>query len=188
MSAGVHISKTFYLGVYTLTGRVITTDTEDDNNKEDEKYDQPGFDNQKNEIGMRQVYEIRISPWELGFYFSFGYLHANEDKFTSTFLQTQRIIGGNTYDTALEIEVVHPEYSGPALGFGINHVFAGGISLGTGMTFGTRQRKRPEVTVTSTTEGITISQSDLDKLIEDVEDEEMQYPAVSAHLSIGYNF
>ncbi len=184
VSVGYHISKSIYLGA-SYTNNVTFTD-DFSYQFEDRKYDQKGHDETEYHQGTSTTLDFRYSPWDIGLYFNLSYLIEGESNTESKFDKENRQIGDNLYDTALTIKVEREEWSGAAIGGGYNHVFESGISLGIGAMVGLTKREDPKITITTDT-GVTLSTSDKNQLIKDIEKEEYDYVG-SGYIAIGYNF
>lgn len=183
---GYHFNESWFLGV--SQSNPFSAFTEQSCTECDERryYGQDGLDSTDLNWAQRQAVELRWSPWAFGFYFSLGYLKTEGDQLTLTYDKRLRIIGENAYDTGYTAEVQGRPYGGGALGWGINHVFEMGLSLGGGFLVGWAEPQKPEVSVYGFDQAV--SQTDQDALAQDIQDNDPHTSQMMFHLSVGYNF
>ncbi|MBU2511087.1 hypothetical protein KJ966_07105 [bacterium] len=158
-------------------------DDDDDCCDSREVYGQDGVRKSESELDPIYLAEMRFTPWDFGLYFSLGGMYRGEQTSTITYKTKEREIGENTYTTGLEALVEYEAWSGLALGWGINHIFGNGLTLGTAFNIGLG-RQEAEVTVSSTS---AVSEADMEYWKKQIKSNEKQIPYICT-LSIGYAF
>lgn len=185
VTLGWHISELVYVGVthhastdiYNVRGGYFDED--------DEIYNQRGVLDAEMRTGHSNSFEVRLSPWEHGFYFAFGVLRVEGNTQDILYDERARVVGDGAYVTGIRLRVQGKAKTAGALGIGFNHVFDYGLSLGAGFLIGLDQPDPPEIDVQVTNPAVL--QSDIDKFRAEVDDDFDDTP-VMFHLAIGYNF
>jgi len=137
------------------------------------------------EVGSRNSIEVRIMPFDFGFYFSAGILQQGKDEAHLRFATKDRAVGDNSYNTGLEAKVKYEARTIPMMGIGFQHVFFNGIVLGVGAQVGLSKLQEPDVTVTATNSDVT--QENMDIWKSQIEKNEKRLPG-QGYLSVGYAF
>jgi hypothetical protein len=137
------------------------------------------------DYGDRTAIEIRFSPETFGVYLAIGAIITEPDKEQVIWDERPRTVGANSYVTGLTADIEGKASTIPAVGAGINHVFAGGLSLGAGFLVGVREEEKPDVEVTATNSDV--SDADLARFRKKVRSDFNDVPLMM-HLAIGYNF
>lgn len=184
VSLGWHINEVLYLGVThraQFEARVRGGYFDDD----DEIYNQRGVQDTDFEIGRRNSFEVRLSPWEHGIYFALGVLRAYGDTQDVLYDERARVVGDGAYVTGLRLQVQGKPKTAPALGFGFNHVFDFGLSFGLGFLVGLDQPEPPDIEITVTNPAVL--PSDIELFRREVERDFDDTPFLF-HLAVGYNF
>ena len=189
VTLGWHINELIYIGVTSqaeIESRSLRRGRFDDR---DEIYNQRGVQHADESLGRRNSFELRISPWEFGFYFAFGLLRVYGDSQHVLYDERARVVGDGAYVTAIDLDVRGKPKTAGAVGFGFNHVTDFGLSLGAGILVGLDQPDPPEIDIQYTNSaGVdVVPQSDKDKFRAEVEDDFSDTPFIF-HLAIGYNF
>lgn len=188
---GYQLSDLMYVGLTSTAffdGRNILDDAHSYQYDDDEYYDrktfgQEGAEKTESSLDPRHLFELRLTPWDFGLYFSLGALYQGEQTSTTTFKKESREVGYNTYTTALEATVVYKEWYSAATGIGFNYIFANGLTLGTSMNIGLGAQT-PDVTVSADS---AVSEADLNYWKKQIKSNEKQAPFMITG-SIGYAF
>ena len=187
---GYHISDTVYLGL-SLTqqaqGKKKFRDQDENKYNPNRVYGQDNAESTESKIGPRSVLEMRVFPWDFGLYFSGGLLYAGKEEYRTLYEKELRVIGKNSYTTALQADVEYDEWAGSSIGIGFNHVFSGGVSIGVGGSFGLTSGITPKVTVTAIDSDTPVTEEDLDQWKGEIEDNEEGHPLL-VYFALGYNF
>ena len=102
---GWHINELIYIGVTyqaEIESRSLGRRRFDDR---DEIYNQRGVEHADENLGRRNSFEVRFSPWELGFYFAVGVLRVYGDSQHVLFDERARVVGDGAYVTAIDLNV-----------------------------------------------------------------------------------
>ncbi len=192
---GIQLTNVIYLGLTSSTffdsrnqwddshSYEYDSDDDDDCCNGREVYGQDGVKKSESELDPIHLVEVRFTPWDFGLYFTLGGMYRGEQTSTITFKSDEREIGENTYTTALEALVEYEAWSGLALGWGINHIFENGITLGMAYNVGLG-RQEADVTVASTN---AVSEADMAYWKKQIKSNEKQIPYICT-LAIGYAF
>ncbi len=164
---GYNINKNFFVGFisdfwYPSSDNMneSTHDCTTSGSGTSEYFGQRGKCKNLSKTSYKNAIELRVYPWELGFYAGVGILNSGQTGEKYIFDTRQRTIGKNVYNSNLIVEFQEPSWSGLAYSFGFSHVFSFGLSLGIGMLFGVNPEKS-EVEIYSTN-GDTVAASDLE--------------------------
>lgn len=185
VSLGWHLSELFYVGVTQRSSIDSFSVRGGRFDEEDEIYNQRGVQTADMRSGRRNSFEVRLSPWESGFYFAFGVLRAYGDTQDILYDERARVVGDGAYVTGLRLRVQGKPKTAGAVGLGINHVTDFGLSLGLGFLIGLDQPNPPDIDVQVT--NAAVLQADIDKFRAEVEKEFVDTPFLF-HLAIGFNF
>ncbi|MGK0289079.1 MAG: hypothetical protein ACI86H_000503 [bacterium] len=184
LSIGYQISKSFSLNIMELVSPELKNDDDDNSYGYDRRVlDQKGIDTITRDQTSKGALELRITPWNPGFFFSLGVLHQSKEKVDLTYKSRLRIVGDNSYTTDLAASLEYEEWTGPSLGLGFNHIFEKGFSIGFGVNVGLTKAQKPEVTVS----GTSVSAADLAIWKEDIEKNEKRHPSIF-YFALGYSF
>jgi hypothetical protein len=181
ISAGYHMNEFVYAGVIHAFG----------NSGEHRlplfiksQYGQDGLTGDHYSSSSKDGVELRFS--KLGFYFSLGYLNIGASSENQVFDNRMRTLGNNLYQTGISVTVDYKSYTGPALGFGFDHVFQHGLSLGIGAL---TALEKPASNITLKTTNPNISTADIDSFKYQINtDHQYDGPWTMAFLALGYNF
>lgn len=185
LHVGYHLTETFYLGLTHQFGYKGYIGTDNDPDDEVPVYGQQGADDVDTDIGSRSALELRISPWEPGFYFALAALHVEASEQEVRWDERGRRVGRGDYVTDLEADIKGHDVTTPAVGLGFNHVFDVGLSVGAGILLGLIQPEEPDVEVRASNPAVT--DEDLARFRRDVRERFPDTPFM-LHLAIGYNF
>lgn len=185
INAGYHFTEWIYLGYILQFPFDIGGDDHSINAQA------PGFNGlvrSERELGIRQALLVRISPFKLGAFFSFGVLATNVDKEQLVFDKRVRTIGNNTYDTAVEIELERPNEVRPAAGLGFNQVFSNGISLTADIFFALGSIAEPRIAIRSDSPIADSDAEQLKRIISENYTDNIHNRFHLVQIGMGYNF
>ena len=185
VSLGWHIGKVVYLGVTHHADYSAHRFRRGRFDDRDEIYNQRGVQDADMDFGERNSLELRLSPWEHGFYFAVGVLKVKGDRQEVLYDERARVVGDGAYVTGMRLIVKGKPKTAGAVGLGFNHVTDFGLSLAVGFLLGVDQPDPPEIDVQVTNPAVL--QTDIDKFRAEVEDDFDDTPFMF-HLAIGYNF
>lgn len=194
ISIGYHVNHLLYIGgvyqaqytnEYTYPRGSLVSEPID------EMYGIKDAEKTQTHYGSFKAIELRVSPLlESGAFLSLLYFQMSEQTETTLFKRQERRIGKNLYTTELTIELHYPDWYSQALGFGYNHVFESGISVGVGEIFGIpwlNQTQKPTVNIRSMSSDLGITSEDIEALKKKVKGEAVR-GINKTYLSFGYNF
>ncbi len=176
---GYHVTNWLYFGVSQMNP--FTADM----GQTFEPYDQSGLESTSLGYSQKKMAEFRITPWNIGFYLSLGYLTANEETNTYTYEKRERIVGENTYTTGFAIDRVTEADKVSSMGLGFNHVTKFGFTYGAAINAGT------QVAVSSSTvKNLDASVSAADEALfqEEITAKHVAIPSLMFHAGIGWAF
>jgi hypothetical protein len=188
ISAGYHLNDTFFLGVSYFTPMELTL--EGSNDKPSALYGQDYVDEFQSETEQSRALELRISPFDGGFYFSVAGLTSGKQKQTVTYEQRNRVLPDDAAtqlsDTSMTITVEVEEWSGAAIGLGYTAIWDSGFSLSFGLLFSPVVLE-PEVTVDFTPDAYD-TDANQQAMIDRVEDDFGTSSPGLGFIGLGYNF
>ncbi|MCP4432140.1 MAG: hypothetical protein GY806_14275 [Gammaproteobacteria bacterium] len=145
---------------------------EDDLQRDEESFNadfgQDGLDTSTEETGVRAMLQGRYYPFENPFYLSFGLLFSGGDTELMEFDTRNRVIGQNSYDTSISVDLESDEIFAPALGIGMAYPISGGWYFTADFTMAWfNSVPTPDVEISTS---MTVSASDLRQLENDILD------------------
>ncbi len=144
----------------------LEDDLQRDNESFNADFGQDGLISSKETTGIRAMLQGRYYPFENPFYLSFGLLFSGGDKELMEFDTKTRVIGANTYNSLISVDLESDQGFAPALGIGMAFPISGGWSFTTDFTmawFGSIPI--PEVKISTSA---TVSSSDLRQFENDI--------------------
>lgn len=189
IKASYAINKRISISLMTLLQRDAETFNDDRKYTydEDEVFGQDNVDDIDSKIGLNHVLEVNYTPWDFGLYFSAGAFYHGKETHEVDYKKAKREINGTEYTTGLKADVEYKARIVPTVGIGYNHVFASGVTLGTGINVGLASGQTPDVDVEAVNSNSTVPKSDLEHWKDQIEHNEKRY-ATMLHLSVGYAF
>jgi len=186
ISVGYHFKKLLYLGYsYTPSRGMVLEEEWGFSNEND------GYIIVKYETGKLHNIELRVSPFEMGFYAQVFYNHIPKVKYTMNYQLKSKtvLIGENEYDTDLWVTWNFKAVNALGIGFGYNWILKNGISINLGLALPIIKDPYYEnIEIISTKEPpVDISTRDLKFAGLSIANETFYYP-VQLYLNIGYNF
>lgn len=137
---GYHFNSVVYLGLLQTNGFSNTTETSPQGSEETSGtyryYGYDGASNQSVSQSMRQGVELRLTPWDVGFYIAAGFIKQGAEGETVRYDKRNRLLGENVYNTGFDAEISYPEYQGPVGGIGWNGVAESGFVFTVGFLAG----------------------------------------------------
>lgn len=134
--------------------------------------------------------ELRVSPFEIGFYGQVFFNHIPKVNYTMEFRRKFEtvLIGENEYATDLLASWNFKTVNALGIGFGYNWIHKNGISINLGMAFPIIQTPYYEnIEVVSNDPAVQISLSDIELAKQSVAKESFYFP-IQIILNAGYNF
>ena len=182
VALGYHISDSIYLGYTYVSSMDLSLEPQNPR----ALYGQDYVEKVDVEEDQDQSFELRISPFDSGLYFSIGGLSTGRKYQKVTFEERNRVLPNDTQLPSTKIFVVTEvePWSGLGLGLGYTAVWDFGLSIGLGLIFSPVQLE-PDVIVTADPD---ISAADKQSLIERVEKDFGKPNPSLGYLAIGYNF
>ena len=182
VALGYHISDSIYLGYTYVSSMDLSLEPQNPR----ALYGQDYVEKVDVEEDQDQTFELRISPFDSGLYFSIGGLSTGRKYQKVTFEERNRVLPNDTQLPSTKIFVVTDvePWSGLGLGLGYTAIWDFGLSIGLGLVFSPVQLE-PEVSVTADPD---ISAADKQSLIERVEKDFGKPNPSLGYLAIGYNF
>ena len=182
VALGYHISDSIYLGYTYVSSMDLSLEPQNPR----ALYGQDYVEKVDVEEDQDQTFELRISPFDSGLYFSIGGLSTGRKYQKVTFEERNRVLPNDTQLPSTKIFVVTEvePWSGLGLGLGYTAIWDFGLSIGLGLVFSPVQLE-PEVSVTADPD---ISAADKQSLIERVEKDFGKPNPSLGYLAIGYNF
>ena len=182
VALGYHISDSIYLGYTYVSSMDLSLEPQNPR----ALYGQDYVEKVDVEEDQDQTFELRISPFDSGLYFSIGGLSTGRKYQKVTFEERNRVLPNDTQLPSTKIFVVTEvePWSGLGLGLGYTAVWDFGLSIGLGLIFSPVQLE-PDVSVTADPD---ISAADKQSLIERVEKDFGKPNPSLGYLAIGYNF
>ena len=182
VALGYHISDSIYLGYTYVSSMDLSLEPQNPR----ALYGQDYVEKVDVEEDQDQTFELRISPFDSGLYFSIGGLSTGRKYQKVTFEERNRVLPNDTQLPSTKIFVVTEvePWSGLGIGLGYTAVWDFGLSIGLGLIFSPVQLE-PDVSVTADPD---ISAADKQSLIERVEKDFGKPNPSLGYLAIGYNF
>ena len=182
VALGYHISDSLYLGYTYVSSMDLSMEPQNPR----ALYGQDYVEKVDVEEDQDQTFELRISPFDSGLYFSIGGLSTGRKYQKVTFEERNRVLPNDTQLPSTKIFVVTEvePWSGLGLGLGYTAIWDFGLSIGLGLVFSPVQLE-PDVSVTADPD---ISAEDKQSLIERVEKDFGKPNPSLGYLAIGYNF
>ncbi len=182
VALGYHISDSIYLGYTYVSSMDLSLEPQNPR----ALYGQDYVEKVDVEEDQDQTFELRISPFDSGLYFSIGGLSTGRKYQKVTFEERNRVLPNDTQLPSTKIFVVTEvePWSGLGIGLGYTAIWDFGLSIGLGLIFSPVQLE-PEVSVTADPD---ISAADKQSLIERVEKDFGKPNPSLGYLAIGYNF
>ncbi len=146
----------------------LEDDLQRDNESFNADFGQGGLVSSTETTGIRSMLHGRYYPFENPFYLSFGLLFSGEDKELMEFDTKIRVIGANSYDSSISVDLERDQGLAPALGIGMAFPISGGWSFTTDLTmawFGSIPVPEAEISTSA-----AVSPSDLRQLENDILD------------------
>ena len=185
ISVGYHFKKLLYFGYSYTPSRGMALHEEWGFSDEND-----GFIIVKHETGRLHNFELRVSPFEIGFYGQVFYNHIPKVDYTMNFQRKGETVtlGENEYATDLWASWNFKAVNSVGIGFGYNWVHRSGISANIGLALPIIQSPYYEnIVITPKDPNIEVSQRDLDLAALSIANETFYYP-VQLYLNVGYNF
>lgn len=185
ISAGYHYKKLLYFGYSFTPARDLVL--KEDWGFSDEKDGRISVDYT---TGYLHNLELRVSPFEIGFYGQLFFNHIPKVNYTMDFKRkyTEVIIGENGYQTDLLATWNFKAVNSLGVGFGYNWVYRNGISVNIGIAFPIIKSPFYEnIEITPTDSSVSFAPNDLDLAKLSLENESFYFP-VQLYLNVGYNF
>ena len=182
VALGYHISDSIYLGYTYVSSMDLSLEPQNPR----ALYGQDYVEKVDVEEDQDQTFELRISPFDSGLYFSIGGLSTGRKYQKVTFEKRNRVLPNDTQLPSTKIFVVTEvePWSGLGIGLGYTAVWDFGLSIGLGLIFSPVQLE-PDVSVTADPD---ISAADKQSLTERVEKDFGKPNPSIGYLAIGYNF
>ena len=182
VALGYHISDSIFLGYTYVSSMDLSLEPQNPR----ALYGQDYVEKVDLEEDQDQSIELRISPFDNGFYFSIGGLSTGRKYQRVTFKKRNRVLPNDTQLSSTKIIVVNEvePWSGLGLGLGYTAIWDFGLSIGLGLIFSPVQLE-PDVSVTVDPD---ISAADKQSLIERVEKDFGKPRPSLGYFAIGYNF
>ena len=185
VSVGYHYNKLLYIGyAYTPSRGLVLKESWGFGNTRD------GNITVNHATGHLHNLELRVSPFEIGFYGQVFYNHIPKVDYSMDFQRkfATVVIGENEYETDLQATWNFKKVNALGIGFGYNWVNKKGISVNLGLAFPIIQSpfyKNIKIVPTNPAEDVLESDLGLAKLT--LENETFYFP-VQFTLNVGYNF
>lgn len=185
ISAGYHFRKLLYGGYSYTPSRGLTLEGAWGFSNEKD-----GYINLDYATGHLHNLELRISPFENGFYGQFYFNHIPKVSYNMDYQRNSEtvLIGENEYATDLLVNWDFKTVNAFGIGFGYNWIFRKGISLNLGVAFPVIKSPFYEnIEITPKDPAVVISERDLEFARLSISNETFYYP-VQFIINVGYNF
>ncbi len=185
ISAGYHYKKLLYFGYSFTPSRGLVLDEEWGFGKEKD-----GYISVDHESGNLHNLELRVSPFEIGFYGQafFNFIPKVGYKMDFQRLSETVLIGENEYQTDLVATWNFKTVNSLGVGFGYNWVHHSGVSVNLGLAFPIIKSPFYEnIIITPKNTSVVISERDMELAKLSVTNETFYFP-VQFYINIGYNF
>ena len=185
ISAGYHYKKLIYFGYSFTPNRGLVLEEEWGFSKEKDGNISVDYG-----TGNLHNLELRVSPFEIGFYGQVFFNYIPKVNYSMDFQRKSEtvLIGENEYETDLLATWNFKKVNSLGIGFGYNWVHRNGISINLGLAFPIIQNPYYQnIAINAKDPSVVISTRDLDLASLSIENETFYYP-VQIYLNIGYNF
>ena len=185
ISAGYHYKKLLYFGyAYTPSRGMILKERWGFGSELD------GRITVDHATGHLHNLELRVSPFEMGFYGQVFFNYIPKVDYSMDFQRSSETveIGENEYPTDLWVNWNFKRVNSVGLGFGFNWVNSHGVSFNLGLAFPIITSPYYEnIEITPKDSSVEISESDKQLARKSLENETFYYP-IQINLNVGYNF
>jgi hypothetical protein len=183
VALGYHLSDSIFLGYTYVSSMDLTLEPKNPR----ALYGQDYVEKVDVEEKQDQSFELRISPFDNGLYFSLGGFSTGRKYQKVIFEKRNRVIPNNTQlaNTKIIIETELEPWSGVGFGLGYTAILDFGLSIGLGLLFSPVELD-PGVSVSTDT--TAANDADKQSLKERVEKDYGKPNPSLSYLAIGYNF
>ena len=185
ISVGYHYNKLIYFGYsYTPSRGLVLEESWGFGNEND------GNITVNHATGHLHNFELRVSPFEIGFYGQVFFNHIPKVDYTMGFIRNSETmtIGENEYETDLYATWNFKAVNSVGIGFGYNWVHRSGFSANLGLAFPIIKSPYYEnINLTPTNPAEDVLEADLGLAKLSLENESFYFP-VQFMINLGYNF